>query len=75
MTAHNSRNASNSRNESNNMTANTVWMAPKAVMLAKTVEPATAFVGGQQQQRIKKHHSVNSRRESYNDKDARNSRD
>jgi hypothetical protein len=43
MNAHNIRNASNSRNERNNMTANTKWMALKAVMLAKTVKPATAL--------------------------------
>jgi hypothetical protein len=43
MTAHNSRNATNSRNESNNSTANTVWMPPKAGMLAKTVKLATAW--------------------------------
>jgi hypothetical protein len=43
MTAHNSRNASNSRNESHNSTANTVWMPPKAGLLAKTVKPDTAW--------------------------------
>jgi hypothetical protein len=43
MTAHNSRKASNSRNECNNRTPNTVWMPPKAGMLAKTVKPATAW--------------------------------
>jgi hypothetical protein len=44
MTAHNSRNASNSRNESNNRTGNTVWMPPKAEMLARTVKPTTAWM-------------------------------
>jgi hypothetical protein len=39
MTAHNNRKASN-RNESSNRTANTVWIPPKAGMLAKTVKPA-----------------------------------
>jgi hypothetical protein len=42
-TAHNSRKASNSRNESNNRTANTVWMPPKAGMLAKKGKLATAW--------------------------------
>jgi hypothetical protein len=37
MTAH------NSRNESNNRTVSTVWMPPKAGMLAKTVKPATSW--------------------------------
>jgi hypothetical protein len=37
MTAH------NSRNESNNMTANILRRPSKAVMLAKTVKPATAW--------------------------------
>jgi hypothetical protein len=51
MTAHNSIKASNSRNESNNRTANTVWMPPKAGMLAKTVLAGYSVEGGQQQQR------------------------
>jgi hypothetical protein len=43
MTAHNSRNAKNSKNEGNNRTPNTVWTPPKAGMLAKTVQLATAW--------------------------------
>jgi hypothetical protein len=74
MTAHNSRKASKNRNESNNRTANTVWIPPKAGMLAKTVKPATAWREAKQQQRQYEHHSVNSRRETHNNKDARNSR-
>ena len=73
MTAYNSRNASNSRNESNNMTANAVWMPPKAGMLAKTA--SNSMEGGQQQQRQWEHHSVNSRMETRNNKEPRNSRD
>jgi hypothetical protein len=43
MTAHNSKKARNDRNESNNRIANSVWTPSKAGMLAKTVEPATAW--------------------------------
>jgi hypothetical protein len=73
MTAHKSRNASNSRNESNNRTANIVWTPSKAGMLAKTA--SNSMEGGQQQQRQWEHHSVNSRMETRNNKEPRNSRD
>ena len=67
MTARNSMNASNSRSESNNRTANTVRMPPRAGMLAKTVKPPTAAetIGTS---------LVNSKRETRNNKDARNSK-
>jgi hypothetical protein len=65
-------NASNSRSESNNRTANTVWTPSEAGMLAKTVKqqhggrPTAAETIGTS--------LVNSKRETRNNKDARNSK-
>ena len=48
-------------------------MLVKAGILAKKVKLATAWREAKQQQRQSEHHSVNSRRETHNNKDARKS--
>jgi hypothetical protein len=74
MTAHNSRKASNSRNESYNRTANKVWVPLKTGMLAKTAKSATAWSEPNSSRDNRNITDVNIRRETRNNKDARNSR-
>jgi hypothetical protein len=75
MTAHNSRNACNSRNESNNRIANTVWTPSKKQGCLQKQLSLQQHGGRPTAAETKIHYSVNSRRETCNKNDARNSRD